>query len=768
MASSVALAVDARFNNDVVWNADYSESEFSIELSAGHGFASEGFCINHSSQGVITPAKAPLIGNNVLIRIDNIDATPWTPETFSVFAVTAGGDCQTATRTPIAWIQEAEFNVDFYYFDQNGNKVSGLPGLRESTQAQFYFTVNPVAVLPSEHLYSLQVSNNSALAGRSLKEAVITFEDFSGIISLFGSQLNGGYISRLEGVPTNDSLVLDIVLFRDGIATGINVQSAQIPSGGSSTPIQNGIRLTLPVNATTTTTTSTTNTTYTTTTSTTTTTLAGDFNVSDYTFSIALKSGSREIRCGASGVDMAATGPLSFSGSACEANIGGEIDYSRAYFTIGGANACNFRELAYGATLTDPDIILYTDDTCLANISTAASRTVTREENASWCTPNANGDLALQGSVDVGSNQVATCVVDGNLSTSASPNTFIVRRGADVNLRSGETGMVRLLPGFRAVVGGYFSAKAGADLAARPLAQERLTLESSTAADTPTQGYTAAPRRLAAADLPAGLAELLARKGADIAEAYASADGQWVVFATAAPLSYMDANGVADVYLYYDPAAELTLVSARADGAAGSGASSHPRIDGYGSFLVFGSEAGDLVAGDANGVSDVFLYDIAAELIRRVSWTLDGEESANPARNPVLATAQPEIVYDRPLAATGLRSLYYLNYNWPQQGTVDMGEAWGRDWELHHPAITADGRFLAQLETLPGADGGLAECVIRITDYAAGASELFACTDEQLQGHGYDLEFAGDGLYLDLIPQAGADVQAYRIDNPLK
>lgn len=72
------------------------------------------------------------------------------------------------------------------------------------------------------------------------------------------------------------------------------------------------------------------------------------------------------------------------------------------------------------------------------------------------------------------------------------------------------------------------------------------------------------------------------------------------------------------------PEVSAALVTIGHDGSPADGSSSYPRISGDGRFVVFDSLATNLVPGDTNGVSDVFLHDLQAGTTVRVSETPDG------------------------------------------------------------------------------------------------------------------------------------------------
>jgi hypothetical protein len=69
----------------------------------------------------------------------------------------------------------------------------------------------------------------------------------------------------------------------------------------------------------------------------------------------------------------------------------------------------------------------------------------------------------------------------------------------------------------------------------------------------------------------------------------------------------------------------------------GNGASGNPSISASGRFVAFDSVATDLVAGDTNGVRDVFVRDVVNRVTTRVSVTTDGGQATGASRNPSIS-----------------------------------------------------------------------------------------------------------------------------------
>ncbi|MBD2329048.1 Calx-beta domain-containing protein [Alkalinema sp. FACHB-956] len=129
-----------------------------------------------------------------------------------------------------------------------------------------------------------------------------------------------------------------------------------------------------------------------------------------------------------------------------------------------------------------------------------------------------------------------------------------------------------------------------------------------------------------------------------------SADGRYVVFTSSVDnLVSGDANGVTDIFLRdvtlpsSNPNA-IQLVSRTTSGNAGNGASSTPMISGDSNFIVFTSSSSNLVAGDTNNQADIFLYDRSTGTIQLVSKV--GATLANGASaNPVISNDGQYVVF---------------------------------------------------------------------------------------------------------------------------
>ena len=107
-----------------------------------------------------------------------------------------------------------------------------------------------------------------------------------------------------------------------------------------------------------------------------------------------------------------------------------------------------------------------------------------------------------------------------------------------------------------------------------------------------------------------------------------SSDARYVAFwSVASNLVAGDTNGYADIFVRDRQSGVTTRVSVASDGTQSNGISTAPAISADGRYVAFVSTASNLVAGDTNGVADLFVHDRLTGTTRRVSMAFDGGEA---------------------------------------------------------------------------------------------------------------------------------------------
>ena len=121
-------------------------------------------------------------------------------------------------------------------------------------------------------------------------------------------------------------------------------------------------------------------------------------------------------------------------------------------------------------------------------------------------------------------------------------------------------------------------------------------------------------------------------------DANISEDGRWVSFhSPATNLIDGDTNGVSDVFVHDLLVGTTERVSIGAGGVEPNNVCAQADISGDGNRVVFGSVATNLVPGDTNGVRDIFVRDRAAGTTIRVSVESGGGEANSSSNAPVIS-----------------------------------------------------------------------------------------------------------------------------------
>ena len=117
-----------------------------------------------------------------------------------------------------------------------------------------------------------------------------------------------------------------------------------------------------------------------------------------------------------------------------------------------------------------------------------------------------------------------------------------------------------------------------------------------------------------------------------------SADGRYVAFvSSAADLVEGDSNGVTDVFVFDRETGQVERVSRGRGGTEANGASDQPAISGDGRYVAFVSRASNLVLNDTNGMADVFVYDRETGSTERVSIRSNGDQAKGASDEPAIS-----------------------------------------------------------------------------------------------------------------------------------
>ena len=120
-----------------------------------------------------------------------------------------------------------------------------------------------------------------------------------------------------------------------------------------------------------------------------------------------------------------------------------------------------------------------------------------------------------------------------------------------------------------------------------------------------------------------------------------SGNGRYVGFSSAATtLVAGDTNGVDDVFLRDMLTGMIQRVSISSMGAESNGPSGHTSMSLDGTYVMFSSDASNLVPGDTNAASDVFVHDRISGVTSRVSVSSAGTQGNGDSFNYMHAISE--------------------------------------------------------------------------------------------------------------------------------
>jgi hypothetical protein len=125
-----------------------------------------------------------------------------------------------------------------------------------------------------------------------------------------------------------------------------------------------------------------------------------------------------------------------------------------------------------------------------------------------------------------------------------------------------------------------------------------------------------------------------------------SLDGRYAVFdSTATNLVSGDTNGVTDIFLKDTVTNNISRVSVDSSGNQANANSGKPKISGNGKYIVYYSSATNLVSSDTNGYADIFRYTVATGITERVSVDSSGNQANQQSYDADLDTEGRFIVF---------------------------------------------------------------------------------------------------------------------------
>lgn len=243
-----------------------------------------------------------------------------------------------------------------------------------------------------------------------------------------------------------------------------------------------------------------------------------------------------------------------------------------------------------------------------------------------------------------------------------------------------------------------------------------------------------------------------------------SRDGRYIVFASSSSnLVLNDTNGQQDIFLRDRTAGTTIRVSVSSSNQEANGDSYNPAVSDNGRYVVFSSDADNLIAGDTNGRMDVFVRDTQNGNTIRVSIKTGGGEGnkRSGAYGAALSADGRYIAFDSEAEnlvngdTNGYRDIFLHDRSTGTTTRINLrfisNEQAGSGDSIA-PAISADGRYVAFQsyadDLVPCDDNHQADILIRdrITGTTSRASVgTYAC---ESNGNSYHPSISDDGRYV--------------------
>ncbi len=199
-------------------------------------------------------------------------------------------------------------------------------------------------------------------------------------------------------------------------------------------------------------------------------------------------------------------------------------------------------------------------------------------------------------------------------------------------------------------------------------------------------------------------------------------DGRYLAFESqAGNLVPGDDNGFTDIYIFDQVTGNVLRASVSSAGQGANGASFSPVISGDGRLVVFISEADNLVAGDSNGVADIFVYHRVLQQTERVSVSSSGFQAEHPAAGPDISHTGRNVTFSSlaTIPAPGGQGGLNIFKRDRQTGATDLARPFSPAIQSVLARISPDGQALLFLEgqgddgrlLRAGANGGPAQLI---------------------------------------------------------
>lgn len=254
-----------------------------------------------------------------------------------------------------------------------------------------------------------------------------------------------------------------------------------------------------------------------------------------------------------------------------------------------------------------------------------------------------------------------------------------------------------------------------------------------------------------------------------------SADGRYVAFPSyATNLVPGDTNDNSDVFVRDLSTGQTSRVSVSSGGAQANGFSSFSlALSADGRYVLFDSEADNLVPGDTNGLRDVFLHDRRTGRTSRVSVSSGGGQADHIRESPSISADGRYVAFDSfagnlvPGDTNGFSDVFVLDRRTGRTTLVSRTPAGAPSlYNSFYPTLSADGRFVSfqseSPDVVPGDTNDMADVFVhdrrtgrtsRVSVSSAGVQANDHCNVSSISADGRYVVFSSPATTL--VPRDG-------------
>ncbi len=259
-----------------------------------------------------------------------------------------------------------------------------------------------------------------------------------------------------------------------------------------------------------------------------------------------------------------------------------------------------------------------------------------------------------------------------------------------------------------------------------------------------------------------------------------STDGTQVAFwSNSSNLVAGDTNGTYDVFVKNLNTGAVTRVSTDSSGVQGNGLSHSPVFSADGTQVAFVSHADNLVAGDTNGVDDIFVKNLNTGVLTRVSTNSNGEQgNGADSLYPVFSADGTQIAFFSGANnlvegdTNGVADIFVKNLSTGAviRVSTDSNGVQGNSFSYYHPVFSADGTqvaFASYASNLVAGDtNGSYDIFVKNLSTGVVTRVSTDASGNQGNKHSLDPVFSADGtqiaFYSDATNLVAGDTNANR------